>query len=122
MNVICDHCGRSYPQEKLSNHIKRYHPLQAGDAKGRENSSSAPAPKVVRFVSPRSPSLTVVIKPTRRGFVNTPQGSMDTVFPGLSIQFREGVFETDDPEIIQYLSEEYKDRRFPVVNMAKASA
>lgn len=121
----CPLCSRTVKNLQL--HIDRYHPEGVDEAKGPENSSSAPvpipAPKGrVKFFSPRSAELRVVVAPTRRGFVQTPQGSMDTVFMGKSAQFMNGEYETDDPEIIEHLTSKYNDRRYPVVNLTKVES
>lgn len=121
----CPLCSRTVKNLQL--HIDRYHPegVPLDEAKGSENSSSAPAPtstSKVKFFSPRSAELRVVVAPTRRGFVQTPQGSMDTVFMGKSAQFMNGEYETDDPEIIEHLTSKYNDRRYPVVNLTKVES
>ena len=116
--VQCPHCGGMY--KNLNVHIRKMHPVSQEQVvvAGQENSSSAPAPRT-KFISTRSPGLRVVIRPTRRGFIQTPHGSMDSVFEGKSAQFVNGEFETTDAETIEYLNGVYNDRRYPVVNASK---
>ena len=120
----CKICGKSF--QRIGAHMKRSHPESYGMSGGKErsvvgNSSSAltspvkgSAPAKVRFVSTRSPGLTVVIKPVRQGFINTPAGSVSAQLDGKRVHFIKGVLETDDPEVIEYLRNDYHDPRFPV--------
>lgn len=124
----CSVCGKSF--KNVGAHIKRSHPAAYGaKLKSEGNSSSAPSaapaqPEVglQRFVSSRAPYLTVVVEPERQGFINTAAGSMHTTLPGIKIQFTNGIFETDDPKLIDYLENKYKDRRYPVTNVTKLGA
>ena len=117
----CDVCGRLY--RDVEKHKSRQHAALHQQSVGKEsgNSSSVPAP-LTKFISSRSPGLTVIIRPTRRGFINTSGGSMETMIDGKSVNFINGILETNDPEVIDYLNTKYRDRRYPVVNMSKSGA
>lgn len=109
----CAICGKEF--KRLAVHMKLAHPTDALVKVG-ENSSSAPPS--VRFVSSRSSGLTVVIRPKRRGFVNTSGGSIETVVDeGKKVTFVQGELKTSDPEIIDYLTNIYKDARFPITRV-----
>ena len=69
----------------------------------------------VRFFSPRSNGLSVVVQPKEWYTQQTPSGSRTIQSEGKTAQFKNSIFVTEDPEIIEYLSHTYKDRRFPVV-------
>jgi|WetSurMetagenome_2_1015567.scaffolds.fasta_scaffold851708_3 hypothetical protein len=126
MTEVCKHCGKSF--KRLMIHMKNSHPslYGKGGAAAEENSSSAPpqtkainAVEKIRFFSSRSPGLTLVIRPKRRGFVNTSGGSIETIVDeGKRVQFRNGVLETSDPEVINFIKTEYKDYRFPITNVS----
>lgn len=110
----CPICGKEFKQ--LAVHMRRIHPQSGVSVKVGENSSSAPPS--VRFVSSRSSGLTVVIRPKRRGFVNTSGGSIETVVDeGKKVTFVQGELKTSDPEIIDYLTNTYKDARFPITRV-----
>ena len=86
---------------------------------------NAPTPNgKVRFFSPRSVGMTVIVVPTEWMTQQTPAGSRTIQSQGKQANFENNIFVTDDPEIIQYLTHEYKDRRFPIVrdDMRTASA
>ena len=111
----CQVCGKEF--KHLGAHTRFAH--KPGVV---ENSSSAQSPPVrevrpTRFVSTRSPGLTVIIRPTRRGFINTNAGHMSTVMEGKRVSFHNGELETTDPEVIEYLTSHYKDAKYPVTNI-----
>jgi len=109
----CAICGKEF--KRLAVHMKLAHPPDA-PVKVGENSSSAPPS--VRFVSSRSSGLTVVVRPRRRGFVNTSGGSIETIVDeGKKAIFVKGELITSDPEVIDYLTNTYKDARFPVTRV-----
>lgn len=69
----------------------------------------------VRFFSPKSGGLSIVIEPKEWMVVRTPAGERTIQSPGKTAQFENNIFLTDDPEIIEYLTNTYSDRRFPIV-------
>lgn len=113
----CEICGKSV--KYYGAHVRKAHP-------SGELLSSAPSapeggvPLSVRFLSTRAPSLFLVIKPTQYRVISTPAGEQPILVEGKSVQFQNGEFETDDPEIIRYLEEKYTDQRFPIISMRKA--
>jgi hypothetical protein len=82
---------------------------------------AAPAEEVgatssVTFRSPRNPELRVVITRTDRMLIPTPAGTIQELRQGKTAEFREGLFTTDDPEIINYLENRYHDARYPILS------
>jgi hypothetical protein len=114
--VTCSHCGGEFKNE---------HGLKIHVARICQRVSSPPHPEVVveevaassiptkvRFVSPKSPSLRIVVKPRERTQVLNPgTGGVPSVqsylTPGKVAEFQDGQFSTDDVEIIDYLEETY---------------
>jgi len=74
-----------------------------------------PSSTKVRFFSHRSPGLNIVVEPKEWMVVKTPAGERTIQSPGKCAQFANNIFITDDPEIIEYLTNTYKDRRYPVI-------
>jgi hypothetical protein len=112
----CEICGGEF--KNLGAH-RRSHAdgKTAGELLSSAPSGPTPAPpEKVRFVSSRSPSMKVVIKPTQWEFAATPTGSRPVQVPGKSVQFKNGVLETNDPEVIDYLESRYNDSRFPIIS------
>ena len=72
-------------------------------------------PKKVRFFSPKSGGINIVIEPKEWLVTRTPAGDRTIQSPGKSAQFENNIFITDDPVIIEFLTHKYKDRRFPIV-------
>ncbi len=109
----CEQCGGEF--KNLGAHLRSH---TAGKTAG-ELLSSAPAgptSKRLRFLSVRSPSMRLVVKPTTWEFVSTPTGSRSVQVTGKAVEFVNGVFETDDPELIEFLEHKYNDSRFPVIS------
>lgn len=79
---------------------------------------------IVRFFSPRSSGLQLVVESIKWHTTQTPGGNHTTQTSGIRVEFDNGYFQTDDPRVIDYLTKEYKDKRFPVVrtDMQTASA
>jgi len=77
-------------------------------------------PTKVLFYSPKSPNLTIVVKPEYWARVETPGGEQSFKVAGKTVEFLEGRFSTSDPEIIAYLETIYNSLpgsgRFPVVS------
>jgi len=71
--------------------------------------------KRVRFFSPRSRGLQIVIDPVIWAKVETPGGTQVLQTQGARAEFELGVFLTDDPKMIEYLTNIYNDPRYPVV-------
>jgi hypothetical protein len=77
--------------------------------------SSPPAPTLrEKFLSPRSPQLKIVIRPIEWIQIATPAGTRGQQAPGKSVEFINGSLITDDPEVIDFLKNKYRDNRFPV--------
>ena len=72
-------------------------------------------PQKVRFFSPKSGGMNIVIEPKEWMVVKTPAGERTIQSPGKNAQFTNNIFITDDSVIIEYLTHTYNDRRFPVV-------
>lgn len=75
----------------------------------------------VRFTSPRSPELGVVVVPIEWMVMQVPGGTKAMQTKGKRVDFKNGVYETDDPEIINYLENVYKDDRWPIFSQSKLS-
>jgi len=69
----------------------------------------------IKFFSPRSAGLSIVVESKKWIKTQTPGGEMTLQTPGIVAEFSDGRFETDDETIIEYLTSIYKDKRFPVV-------
>jgi len=76
-------------------------------------------PSQVTFRSPRASDLRIVLKPSYWVKTETPAGIVQQLSEGKVAQFRMGVFATDDPEIIDFLENRYKDDRYPIFSLAK---
>ncbi len=78
----------------------------------------------IRFFSPRSNGLQVVVTAIAWIKEVTPAGERTIQAPGKTAKFENHLYISDDPEIIEYLTNVYSDRRFPVVrnDMTTASA
>jgi hypothetical protein len=69
----------------------------------------------VRFFSPRASGLNIIVHAKEWFTQQTPSGSRTIQSKGKSAQFVNSLFNTEDPDIIEYLTNTYKDKRFPVV-------
>mgnify|MGYP003145369324 CR=1 FL=1 len=69
----------------------------------------------VTFYSPRAKEQTVVVEPQEWLTTRTPAGDRTIQSPGKTAQFSNGMFITDDPDIIEYLTNVYSDKRHPIV-------
>jgi len=69
----------------------------------------------VRFFSPRSKGLQIVIEAKVWARVNTPAGSQILQTEGVRAEFQLGILVTKDPKMIEYLTNIYNDPRYPVV-------
>lgn len=74
------------------------------------------SPSKVMFRSPKAFGLRLVLKPSYWSRVETPAGMQQIMVQGKVIEFREGVLETDDPEVIDYLENKYSSGRYPVIS------
>lgn len=115
----CSHCGGEFKNEHgLKVHVGRYckgvsrppHPVAVA-----EGASAPSVSRTVRFVSPKSANLRVVIKPTAWERVLSPgaagQQVIQTVqIEGKAAQFVDGLFTTEDPVIIEYLENVYSKK------------
>jgi len=79
-------------------------------------------PSQVTFRSPKSTDLRIVIKPSYWVKTETPAGIVQVLSEGKAANFHMGVFTTDDPEIIDFLENKYKDSRFPIFSLARLQA
>jgi hypothetical protein len=66
--------------------------------------------------------LRIVIRPQYWVKTETPAGIQQVLSEGKVAEFREGIFVTEDPEIIDFLENKYKDGRYPVLSLAKIRA
>jgi len=69
----------------------------------------------VRFFSPRSKGLQIVIEAKVWARVDTPAGSQILQTEGVRAEFVLGILVTKDPKMIEYLTNIYDDPRYPVV-------
>jgi len=78
----------------------------------------------IRFFSPQSRGLQIVVESVKWHTLQTPGGSHTTQTEGIRVEFDNGYYESNNPTIIDYLTNEYRDKRFPVVrtDMQTASA
>jgi len=76
----------------------------------------------VAFRSPKSADLRIVIKPSYWVKTETPAGIVQVLSKGLVADFHNGVFTTEDQEIIDFLENKYKDGRFPIFSLARIRA
>lgn len=75
--------------------------------------------RMVVFRSPRVRDLRIVITPSFNKIIEGPAGSYITRVAGKTAEFRDGIFRTDDPEIIEYLSkysEKRENGRYPIIS------
>ncbi len=66
-----------------------------------------------------SSGLRIVVVPTREVRMDTPAGIIHERVQGKTVEFLNGLYTTDDPEIIDFLEHKYKDERFPVFSDMK---
>jgi len=78
----------------------------------------------IKFYSPEAAGLSLVVESINWIKEETPGGTRTIQTDGKSVKFENGIFESDDEEVIEYLTNIYKDRRFPVVrtDLSTASA
>ena len=78
----------------------------------------------VRFFSPASNGLSVIVAPKEWVVNKTPAGDRTIQTPGKTAQFENNIYITSDPEIIEFLTTTYTDKRYPIVrdDMKTASA
>lgn len=119
----CEQCNKEF---KNNAGLGAHNRLKHGITKAGKEVVSPVAPAVnpskppseskgrVRFTSPRSPELGIVVKPTEWMVMQIPGGSKPMQIKGKRADFVAGVFETDDAEIIDYLENVYKDDRWPI--------
>ena len=77
--------------------------------------------KNIRFFSPRSAGLNVVVTPKVWVKQQTPAGEMTLQSEGLKAEFDNGMFETDNEDIIEFLTNIYDDKRYPVVRQDEST-
>jgi len=123
--LTCDACGKVYKGLGALNAHKFYKHKGLGGATTcppvsppGEGVKVAPSSKVV-FRSPKSSDLRIVIKPSYWVRTETPAGIVQVLSEGKAAEFHNGVFTTEDPEMIDFLENKYKDGRFPVFSLAK---
>ena len=66
--------------------------------------------------------LRIVVEADSYKEFKTPSGTRVLPVKGKIAEFEEGIFKTTDPEIIEYLTDVYKDRRYPVVRQDAETA
>lgn len=83
---------------------------------GEETLSVNPdgSPAFVTFRSPMSSGLRIVIKPSMWTTLETPAGTVKQVVPGKTVEFLNGIFKTNDPDVIDFLENRYKSDRYPI--------
>ena len=69
----------------------------------------------VRFFSPRSKGLQVVVDAIIWSKIETPAGTQTLQTAGLRADFENGYYQTDNLKMIEYLTNIYADKRYPVV-------
>lgn len=119
----CGVCGKEV--KNLGAHSRLAHGKRAVEAGGELLSSAPPsAPteqKEVRYLSTRARGLVIVVKPAMWGEEATPVGTKMKLYPGKTIEFKNGWFATKDPELIAFLDNYKADKGFPVVRVDNES-
>jgi len=69
----------------------------------------------VRFFSPKSKGLQLVVDAVIWAKIETPSGVQTLQTQGLRAEFEDGVYQTDNHKMIEYLTNIYADKRYPVV-------
>jgi hypothetical protein len=127
--LTCGACGGVYKGLGALNAHKFYKHKVSGAATtcppvaapGEGALPEAPSLKV-SFRSPKAGDLRIVIRPQYWIKTETPAGTQQVLSEGKVAEFREGIFITEDPEIIDFLENKYKDGRYPVLSLAKIRA
>jgi hypothetical protein len=88
---------------------------QLCETPGNESHDPSPVTSKVRFFSPRSNGLNIVVQAKEWFTQQTPGGSRTIQSEGKTAQFVNSIFVTEDTDIINYLTDTYNDKRFPVV-------
>lgn len=124
--IKCELCNREFKD----NRGIRLHKCVGADT--RPPTASAPegeakvSPSVkkdgryVIYRSPRVRDLRIVVTPSFNKIIDGPAGSYITRVQGKTAEFRDGVFRTNDPEIIEYLnqySQKKENGRYPIISM-----
>jgi len=71
--------------------------------------------EVITFYSPRAKEQIVICIAQQWVTQVTPAGNRTIQTPGKTAEFKNGIFKTYDEEIINYLTDVYADKRFPIV-------
>jgi hypothetical protein len=124
--LTCDACGKVYKGLGALNAHKFYKHKVLGAATTCPPVAApeegvlpqAPSSKVV-FRSPMASDLRIVIKPSYWVKTETPAGIVQVLSEGKAAEFRNGVFMTEDPEIIDFLENKYENGRYPVFSLSK---
>lgn len=124
--LTCDVCGKELKNMAgLKMHMRLKHGEEMAPVSSRPplseqgEPSEKGAPSKIMFHSPMSSELRIVVKRTDQVRVVTPAGIIHERVPGKTVEFRQGLYYTDDPEIIDFLENKYKDERFPVYSDRK---
>jgi hypothetical protein len=76
-------------------------------------------PKEVVYRSPRIRALRIIVTPTFNRVIETPTGNYVTKVAGKTVEFKEGLYRTKDPEIISFLDGYTKSKaahRYPIIS------
>jgi hypothetical protein len=120
----CETCGKEFRNNAgLGGHKKFCKGIAEGETRPpspiqqEEGAQGSPLLKrIVEYRSPKIRGLRIIVRPSFYNTVNTPTGSRTMLVPGKVVEFRDGVFKTDDPEIIEFLSH-YSNPKFPVLSV-----
>jgi hypothetical protein len=129
----CNKCGKIFKDNRgVAVHIANCKGTGAEtsppSAPQEEGISESPLPitpeeakeaKFVTFRSPRIKSLRIVVVPSMNRVIETPTGNYVTRVDGKTAEFVDGIYRTNDPEIIECLtkySANKKNARYPVIS------
>jgi hypothetical protein len=119
----CEKCGKEIKRNMIM-HLK----FCKGIAEAETNppsvrqvggSEMAPPSKFITYRSPRIKGLRIIVRPSFNRTIETPTGNYVTRVEGKVAEFKNGLFTTDDPEVIEFLdkfSRNKKNARYPIIS------
>lgn len=119
----CEACGKEFKSNAgLGGHKRFCKEFATGETRPpspvqEEGATMPPSPnKVMEYRSPKIRDLRIIVRPSFYNTINTPTGSRTMLVPGKTVEFKDGSYKTDDPEIIEFLSH-YSNSKFPIISM-----